>query len=415
MITPNCWRLTLAAGLALTTCSCASQTQARRPHIPPPDPAVVAANPGVKRLAAGTNAFGFHLLHQLTAKQPGNVFFSPFSISQALLLTLNGAGGQTQKDLARTLGLTALSQDQINAANALLLPFIANPDPKVEVSVANALWANHGVVFNPAFQERTRRFYNAQATTLDFGSPAASAAINGWVSQNTQGKITQIVSQTDLAQSEAVLTNAVYFHGTWQSPFDKNETTEGPFFLASRRTKTVPLMSQTKTFPYLNTPKFQVVSLPYGKGRISLVIFLPKPGTSLSAAVSGLNGSSVNQVIGAMKPAKLSIILPRFRADYTVNLNAPLSALGMGSAFSPGADFSPMGLRGAQINAVIHKAVLEVDEEGTIAAASTSVMIQCKYFVPKTVVRVDHPFFCAIRDQVTGDILFEGVIQDPQG
>lgn len=413
MNTSDCRRLALAAGLALTTCSCALHQTGK--DTPPPDPAVVAANPGVRRLAAGTNAFGFQLLHQLTIKQSGNVFFSPFSISQALLLTLNGAGGQTQTDIARTLGLTDLPQDQINAANALLLPSVTNPDPKVKVSVANALWANYGIVFAPAYQERCRRFYNAEAATLDFGSPAAADTINGWVSRNTEGKITQIVSPEGLSASEAVLTSAVYFHGTWQSPFDKSETVNGPFFLADRHTKTVPLMSQTKTFPYRDTPKFQAVSLPYGAGRMSMVVFLPKPGTSLSAVVSGLNTGSMNRIIGAMKPTELSIVLPRFQASYEANLNAPLSALGMGSAFSPGADFGPMGLHGAHISSVLHKAVLEVDEEGTIAAAATGVMMQSKYFVPGTIVRVDHPFFCAIRDKVTGNILFESVIQNPQG
>lgn len=408
----------LAAATALCSCALVGKFVAHTPPSPAivaaPSPAIVTADPGVRRLA--DTDFGFRLLHQLAAGQPtGNVFFSPFSVSEALLLMLNGAAGQTRQDMAHTLGLGAITQGQVNAANALLLPSLANPDPKVEVSVANALWANQGVAFSPAFQERSRRFYNAQATTLDFGSPAAAQTINDWTSQNTHGKITRLVSQEDIADASVVLTNAVYFHGRWQTPFDKADTERKPFFLAASRTRSVPLMSQDGSYSYLETRQFQAVSLPYGAGRMSLYVFLPKKGTSLNTFVRMVNGSTADKWIGAMKPTEMTVLLPRFRANYEVTLNAPLSVMGMASAFGPGADFSPMGLKGAFISAVIHKAVLEVDEEGTVAAAVTGgEMVAAMPMTPVVVMRVDHPFFLAIRDNATGTILFEGVIRDPQ-
>lgn len=400
----------LAAATALCSCALVGKFIAHTP----PSPAIVAADPGVRRLA--DTDFGFRLLHQLAAGQPtGNVFFSPFSVSEALLLMLNGAAGQTRQDMAHTLGLGAITQGQVNAANALLLPSLANPDPKVEVSVANALWANQGVAFSPAFQERSRRFYNAQATTLDFGSPAAAQTINDWVGSNTQGKITQIVSPRDISSAAVVLTNAVYFHGKWQTPFDKAGTESGLFNLTPGGTKSVPLMSQDGSYSYLETRQFQAVSLPYGAGRMSLYVFLPKKGISLNTFVRMVNGSTADKWIGAMKPTEMTIILPRFRANYEVTLNAPLSVMGMSSAFGPGVDFSPMGLKGSFISAVIHRATLEVDEEGTVAAAVTSgIMTVGVRPSPMVVMRVDHPFFLAIRDNVTGTILFEGVIRDPQ-
>ncbi len=404
-------RLTALASMMFLTSSCASHNS--RPT--PPDPAVVAANPGVQKVSAAGNDFGFRLLHRLVADNPGsNVFFSPFSISQALTLTMSGAGGQTRTDMARTLGLTALPSSRINAANALLLPSLQNPDPKVEVSVVNALWANQGIVFAPQFQADAKQFYNAQATTLDFGTPAGAQTINDWVSASTQGKITQIVSAGDIAHASAVLTNAVYFHGEWQSPFDKAATADAPFHLSKSRTKTVPLMSQQGRFAYLQTPQFQAVSLPYSAGRLSLLVFLPTPGTSLDAFVSGLNSRRLDGWREAMQPAEMTLLLPRFGADYAVTLNKPLSALGMGSAFGP-ADFGPMGLPGVHISAVLHKAVLQVDEEGTTAAAATGVVMDMSAeSPPPTMMRVDRPFFCVLRDSVTGAILFAGVIRDPE-
>lgn len=414
MLRVSTLRFVPLACLALGACSCASLSASCRPA--PPDPAVVSANPNVQKVSAAGAGFGFRLLRRLTADQPsGNIFFSPFSISEALMLTMNGAGGRTKQDMAQTLGLGALPPAQLNAANALLLPSLENPDPKVEISVANALWANQGIVFAPQFQADAKQFYRAETTALDFGAPAGAQTINDWVSTNTQGKITQIVSQADIAHASAVLTNAVYFHGLWQSPFDKAGTADGLFHLTGSRTKPVPLMSQENSFAYLQTPQFQAVSLPYGAGRLSMMVFLTTSGTRLDTFASGLSSQRMNGWIAAMKPTRMTLFLPRFKADYSVTLNTSLSALGMGSAFGPGADFGPMGLKGVQISAVVHKAVLDVDEQGTTAAAATGVTMTASIeFPPPPTMRVDRPFFCMIRDSITGAVLFEGVIRAPQ-
>ena len=408
------FKLVAPASMLFFATSCALQT-VHHPPPPPPDPAVVAADPSVKAVSAAGNAFGFRLLRRLAANTPtGNVFFSPFSVSQALTLTMTGAGGQTRADMANTLGLTALPTAQINAANALLLPSLENPEPKVELSVANALWANNGVTFAPQFQADAKRFYGADATTLNFSDPSSASAINRWVSTNTQGKITEIVTHDDIATASAVLTNAVYFHGLWQSPFDKAATTDAPFHLNAKQTKTVPLMVQESTFDYLQTPQFQAVRLSYGKGRLSMLVFLPASGTSADAFAASLDSRSLDQWQGAMKPTELTVFLPRFKANYTVTLNKPLATLGMASALSAGADFGPMGLPGVHIGAVLHKAVLDVDEQGSTAAAATADETTASIrFPPPTTMRVDRPFVCILRDRVTGAILFEGIIREP--
>lgn len=385
--------------------------------LPVVNAAIVASNPNVRQVANANTDFGFNLLHKLTANQPtGNVFFSRFSISNALDMTLNGAGGQTRNDMAQALGLGAMDLDQINQGNSLLLKSATHPDAKVQITVANALWASSHIPLAPNFVQLCARYYNATATTLDFASPASVDAINGWVDKNTHGKIMRLVSQPDIAKATAVLTNAVYFHGKWQYKFDKTRTHDGAFTLAGGSVKNVPLMSQNGRFSYLETPQFQAASLPYGAGRMSLYVFLPKKGISLSAFVEQLNAANADKWIGEMKPTQMTIILPRFRADYQTELKTPLSALGMGLAFDRSADFSPMGLPPqTYISNVIHKAVLEVDEKGTVAAAATGTIIETlSIILPQTVMRVDHPFYMAIRDNSTGTILFEGVIRDPK-
>ncbi len=380
------------------------------------DPAVVAADPQVKQVTAANTDFGFRLLAALTKSEPHqNVFFSPFSVSNALTMTLNGAGGATQQAMNEALGLRALPRDEINQANGLLLPSLTHPDPQVELSVANALWANQGVTLAPAFQARCRQFYDARAETLDFHSPSAAATINGWVSENTRGKINRLVSSGDLVRSPAVLTNAVYFHGMWSRQFHKAATQDGPFTLEDGSTKTLPLMSQTGTYSYLATPQFQAVSLPYGAGRMSMYVFLPTPGADLTTVMTSLTAQEWQNRVGQMRPTLLTLFLPRFKAQYEARLKGPLTEIGMGMAFGEKADFTPMGLSRGFIGEVIHKAILEVDEQGTVAAAATGVrMHSLAIAVPNTVMRVDHPFFCAIRDNATGTVLFAGVIRDPQ-
>ena len=375
-----------------------------------------AADPTARRFAAADVAFGFRLLRRLDPGDEGSVFFSPFSVSSALLMVLAGAGGETKRVLASALALESLTPDQISRATGLLLSSLSYTDPKVQLSVANALWANRGVTFNPDFERRCRQFYGARASTLDLASPAAADTINGWVSKNTHGRITRLVSPRDIAHATAVLTNVVYFHGQWQTPFDKADTQDAPFTLPGGATKTVPLMRQSGSLPYLETSEFQAVGLPYGAGRVRLYVFLPKPGSTLDAFLGTLDTKAWSGWLAAMRPTRLTLLLPRFKAHSQATLNPALTALGLGAAFGPGADFRPMGLGRSFLSAVIHKAVLEVDEEGTVAAAATggSMMSMAVPAAPQMVMRVDHPFFCAIRDDATGTLLFAGAIRNPQ-
>ncbi len=367
-------------------------------------------------ITAAGNDFGFKLLARLAQATDGNVFFSPLSVSCGLTMALAGAGGRTRRGMTAALGLGAMTPDQSDRASGLLQSALSSQDPQVQLSVASALWANTTTRFSADFERRCREFYGAHVATLDFGSPAAVDAINGWVSRNTGGRIARLVSYSDIAQATAALTNAVYFHGLWQTPFEGDDTHDAPFTLTSGATKTVALMRQIGSLPHLDSADFQAVSLSYGSGRVSLVVFLPKPGISLEAFIGTLDAETWERWLGAMRPARLALLLPRFKAEYRATLNSALADVGMGAAFDIGADFRPMGLGGSLLGPVIHQAVLEVDEEGTVAAAATAVVMMRSLFRPNPVpvMRVDRPFFCAIRDDETGALLFAGAIRDPQ-
>lgn len=370
-------------------------------------------------LAAASNAFGFDLFQQLR-RQAGdqNVFFSPLSVTVALGMTYNGAAGETKNAMARALKIEGMNHAELNRESADLLKALKSSDPKIELAIANSLWARGGMRFNDDFLARNRQFYGAEISTLDFNNPQSVATINRWVSGATKGKISQIIDRIN-PQQVMFLINAVYFKGQWQKRFDKTLTEQQPFHLPGGRQKPVPMMAQSGNYLYQRGDKFQAVSLPYGKGGVSLYLFLPDEESSIDDFLNGLSYQKWEEWINNFDNTPGDVKLPRFKLDYEKTLNDPLKDLGMGAAFnSREADFS--GIRAEKdlyISEVKHKAVAEVNEEGTEAAAATSVGISV------TSVReprerftfiADRPFLMAIRDSQTGAILFMGAVMDPK-
>jgi serpin B len=275
------------------------------------------------------------------------------------------------------------------------------------------------VSFRPDFLERNRQFYGAQVTELDFNDPASAAVINDWVSQKTSGKIDRIIDQID-RDAILFLINAIYFKGKWTSEFKKEETKEDSFTLGDGRQKKHPMMSQSGKYDYLEGKNFQAVSLPYGNRRLSMYIFLPAKATTLAEFQKSLTAENWEKWMEEFDQTPGDIAVPRFRIEYEIELNDALKAMGMGLAFDHDrANFSKMVQSDEQvaINRVKHKTFVEVNEEGTEAAAATSVEVTVTSVqVPRERFRmvVDRPFFCAIRDNETGAVLFMGAINDPQ-
>ncbi len=371
------------------------------------------------KVTAANTKFSFKLfseiLKQNNSQNSQNIFVSPTSVAIALAMTYNGAKGETQQAMAKTLELQGISLQEINSASAALIAAVQNADDKVQLNIANSLWAKQDINFNPDFLQTTEDFYKATVTNLDFSDPGAVNAINDWVKQSTNGKIDRIVQQIN-PDDVMFLINAIYFKGKWTKEFDPEQTTQQPFYLTAGEEKQHPLMSQSGEYKYYENKKFQAVSLPYGNdGRLSLYVFLPSDNSSLTAFYQALNADNWEKWIAQFRNRQGSIRLPRFKINYELTLNDTLKALGMEVAFEPKADFSGIGDNLA-LSEVKHKTFVEVNEEGTEAAAATSVGITLTSAPSEQPfqMNVDRPFFCAIRDNQTGTVLFMGSIVNPQ-
>lgn len=339
----------------------------------------------------------------------------------ALALTYNGAGGETRRAIAITLGLERMSLEHVNRAAADLMSALSSTDSQLQLNIANSLWAREGLPLAPDFVERSREHYAAEVTSLDFSSPTAPATINSWVSKNTEGRINEVVDRID---SEIVLfvINAIYFKGQWQFPFDKEKTKDDVFRLADGRQKKLPMMFQSGLYFYQKGKGFQAVVLPYGSGQTSMYIFLPDENTPLDRFERNVTPENWETWMRGFSFAPGELTLPRFKIEYTADLNDVLSSLGMGEAFDPmRADFSEMAELPPDANRIFisritHKALAEVNEEGTVAVAVTALLAGAA--LPqspqeKFVMKVDRPFFFAIRDDPTDTLLFIGSVLDP--
>ena len=366
-------------------------------------------DPDVSSVASANTRFGFKLLQDLREREPGgNIFISPLSISIALTMTYNGAVGETERAMVEVLEIGGLDRDTVNHSNAALRNSLEDPDPKVEISIANSIWSRQGIEFNPDFLDRNRLFFGAEVAALDFSAPEATEIINGWVNTNTNGKIEKIVDRIS-PQTLLFLINAIYFKGNWQDEFDKSMTRPGVFHLPDGREKRVEMMRREGEYPYFRGANFEATSLRYGDGRLGMYIFLPNRDSNLNKFLGNLNAGNWGDWISQFQDRRHDMMLPRFKLEYEVSLNDTLEALGMGIAFGSGADFSGMG-PSLFISEVRHKTFVEVNEEGTEAAAVTAV-VGVKS-VP-SVFRVDRPFFFAIYDTETETVLFMGVVTEP--
>ncbi|MEM9922967.1 MAG: serpin family protein [Cyanobacteria bacterium P01_D01_bin.50] len=361
--------------------------------------------------------FGFNLFSQLLiGDRNRNLFVSPSSIALALAMTYNGASGSTQEEMAKALELQGINLQQINSSYAELKASFKNPDPKVKLNIANSLWVDKSVSFKSDFIQNNQEFYQARVTSLNFADSHALHIINNWVKENTQGKIDKIIDNID-PNKVLYLLNAIYFKGNWTREFEKDQTAPFDFHLSSGEIKQHPMMSQSGEYQYYETEKFQAVSLPYGEhGRISFYIFLPKQNSNLNSFYEKLNAVNWEKWMSQFTEREGFVRLPRFRMEYETRLNDALSALGMKEAFSDNANFSAMGTD-LKISEVKHKTFVEVNEEGTEAAAVTSIGIRAMSAIipaqePFRMI-VNRPFFCAIRDNQTHSILFMGSIVEP--
>ena len=362
--------------------------------------------------------FGFKIFKEINKTENGNIFISPLSISMALGMTNNGAAGTTAEAMQNTLGLTGLSNQEINESYQSLIDLLINIDPKVIFQLANSIWYRNTITFEETFLNLCKTFFNAQVTGLDFNDPGAPAIINAWVDNNTNGKIKEIIKSIN-PLTVMYLINAIYFKGTWTYEFKEENTKDDEFTLSDGSKLPCKMMTQSNDFQYYENPDFQAIELPYGDEHISMVVFLPKPGKKIDDLIEDFSSENITVWINNLSKKGGIIELPKFKFDYKITLNDVLSLLGMEIAFDQyNADFTNMYKEGGlYISKVGHKTFVEVNEEGTEAAAVTYVVMSAISVggppPPDFTMRVNRPFIFIIRETGSNTILFIGKITEP--
>ena len=372
------------------------------------------------QIVNASNKYCFELLKSMQNKAPDkNLFISPFSTMEALSMAYNGAAGTTKDEMAGVLGFSQYSDNEINEYNQSLTSALTQADEKVKFEVANSIWYKQGFPVLQSFLDVNSEYYDAEVKALDFSSPDAVTTINNWADAKTHDKIQTII---DAIPPEAVmyLINAIYFKGTWQYEFDKTKTTTTDFFLEDGSTVQQNQMSLQTSLNYYSNEDFEVVELPYGSGAFNFMIVLPKSGKKVNDITTGLTDIKWADIISSMNKVKVVVKMPRIQFELNCLLNEPLINLGMQSAFKPDiADFSRIdGAKDLFISKVIHKTYIDLDEEGTEAAAVTAVEFETTAIIngreDKPIFFVaNRPFIYAITEKSTGAVLFIGKMLDP--
>jgi serpin B len=367
-------------------------------------------------IVTGNNQFAIDLYGHLRSHE-GNLFFSPSSISIALSMTYGGAKGDTEQQMAHVLHFN-LPQLQLHQAFSALLDRLRTHATGIEVSIANRLWGQSGYNFLPAYLQLTKQQYGAGLGQVDFRqhTEAARQAINSWVEEQTNGKIKDLIPPGALNDfTRLVLTNAIYFKGDWAAQFDKKATKELPFHTSAGAHVNVPMMYQKHPFKYRAVDNLQILELPYVGNRLSMVVLLPKEVDGLRSLEEKLTETNLEKWTSALREQEVEVYLPKFTMTSEFSLKDVLQAMGITSAFDAGkADFSGMdGKQDLHLSAVLHKAYVDVNEEGTEAAAATGVLIEEAMIRVTPIFRADHPFLFLIRDNKTGSILFMGRVVNP--
>ena len=373
------------------------------------------------KLVAGNTQFGCELYGELKS-QAGNLFLSPFSISTALGMAAAGAKGKTFEEMEKVLHLP---KDAPAAFGAVLRSLNEEPDAKKRgfaLAAANALWAQKGYPWRPEYKKLVATDYGAGLFDVDFkgNAEAARGTINAWVEKETRDKIKNLLPMGSVTGlTRLVLTNAIYFKGDWLVQFKKDQTKDLPFTMADGKKIDAPLMHRVGGYSYAETDGYQVLDMPYVGKRVSMTVILPRKPDALPAVEKELTSDKLAAVLKGLRYEKeVHLHLPRFKVEKSFTLNKPLQALGMEAAFT-NADFGGMHTGGEDLNitAVLHKAFVDVNEEGTEAAAATGVVVGTTSVAPPPkpkYFRADRPFLYLIRDHKTGSVLFMGRLETPK-
>ncbi len=381
----------------------------------------------IPTVVKGNTGFAFDLYAQLSKENSGNLFFSPYSLSTALAMTYAGAAGETAKQMSQVLHFPK-NQAELHPAFFHLQEQVnkVNQKGEIEVHIANALWGHKRRVLQADFQESLMNYYRAILNQVDFKTETEKVRkkINRWVAIITHHKIKELVKVGILNENtRLVLVNAIYFKANWASQFKRDDTKEAPFWVNQKQAVNAPMMNQKHLFNYMENDEIQILELPYtaqdntplGNNSLSMIVLLPQQGDGLAELESSLNTQQLDKWLSRLRSQKVKVSLPKFKISTQFELSKPLTKMGMSTAFNEKADFSGIdGTKELSITSIVHQAFVDVNEEGSEAAAATGVVVGVRGMPPASpTFRADHPFIFLIRHNFSGSILFMGRIVDP--
>ncbi len=407
-------------GLVVIAFSC-EKNKTGNPDTDPGDPVIISLETSQKNVVDSANRFAFDLFKTILSESKGaeNIMISPFSISSALSMTLNGATGETFDVMKKALRLENSSLDEINSTYLKLMSEMVPVDERVTVEIANSVWVEKRLNVKQQFIDDLNKWYEAEARGIDVTDPNAVKTVNNWIAGKTHDKITDMLDKLD-SNLAMLLINAVYFNGKWRYRFNTDETKEELFYLSPSIPEKVPMMHLEENFKVAKLGNATLIDLPYGQGNYSMTVILPDEGYNVSDLSGDLDPAKWNTWMEILdgNTHKVDLSMPKFKYSYKRLLNDDLVGLGMGQAFSGMATFNNISDQGLYIDAVIHQSFIETNEEGTEAAAATVVEIGFTSAGPDvqpTVLKVDinRPFLYCIHETSTGTILFIGKVDDP--
>ena len=405
----------LALGILLTAASCQQE------NVDNGEPKTINLDEKSALLIEADNAFGLEIFQKIRENSAEeNIMISPLSISVALAMAYNGADGDTKTEMEKTLKLYGLTPAEINASYKQLIAALQSVDEKVVFELANAIFNKNGFAVKPDFLEINKNNYDAEVSSLDFDSPLAVETINNWVATKTHDKILSIIDRLN-PEDRMVLLNAVYFNGIWKTEFEKEGTKLRYFTMKNGNSVEVPMMNKEDKLEYTSNSLFEAVKLPYGKGQYNMIVMLPSINKNSQNIINELSAENLKKWATEFKTEEHVVVtMPRFKFAFETGLNEVLKEMGMPKAFSEQADFTKISDKeDLFISSVRHKSFIDVNENGTEAAAVTSVTIGTTSAGPgdsiqKIYFTVDKPFVFAITEKDTGAILFMGEVQNPE-
>jgi serine protease inhibitor len=381
----------------------------------PKDPVQIPLTSNQISLISSENNFAFDIFREVLSKaaESDNLIISPFSISTALSMTLNGAAGATQDSMKYALRLDSQTPDNINLSYKDLQKALLNTDSRVIVTIANSVWTEKNFQVKEPFRNILTSYYYAEAKSFDGTDNAAYKIVNSWIEDKTNGLIKDMLSNLN-EDARMLLINAIYFKAKWKYQFDAAKTADGTFHKADGSTEQVPMMKQEETFSIFTGDGYTLAEFPYGQGNFVMDVLIPGDQKNITDLVPLLTAGNFNNAISQMSKRKIDLWFPKFKYGFKQELHDILSDMGMGLAFSDLADFSNIADESLKISRVLHQAFIETKEDGTEAAAATVVeIINTSYPPVLSELKLDHPFIYLIRETSTNSILFIGKVADP--